>query len=300
MSKLPPLPYYKWEWQAFRASRAVQRMDYIQKGLYRELLDECWVEGCIPNDIESLADICGCPIDVMASAWQVLSKRFVEKDGFLVNEMLDSKRTEKDQERANKSLNGKQGGIKKAKNNSTLESSESTSLASAKQLPSSCHIEEKSREEKSRVEIMSSKLDDAKFLLDYLNQKTGRNYKAVKSNINYIKARLIEYTKDELICMIDHKCSQWLTDEKMNEFLRPATLFNTTKCAQYIGEIGTTGKAQKPWILSNKKIAEYGENKKLYEKNYNHWQEYRLAVFKEYGITREKYESAKEQWISKD
>ncbi len=296
MNKLPPLPYYKWEWQAFRASRAVQRMDYIQKGLYRELLDECWVEGCIPNDIESLADICGCPVDVMAIAWKVLSKRFVEKDGFLVNEMLDSKRTEKDQERANKSLNGKQGGIKKAKNNNSLELSESTSLASANQVPSTCHIEEKRREEKSKVS-MSGKPDQiSKQILIYLNQKTGRSYKPVSANLKMIEARLKEYSYEQLIEMIEQKCNQWQTDEKMTEYLRPKTLFNATNCASYVGELGAI-KIEKPWFLISAKIIEYGKNKGI-EQADKQWKPFSAEVFKTYGITKEQYQKAKVQWTN--
>ena len=133
------LPYYKWFWQDWRANRKIQRMSYIERGLYRELLDECWVEGFIPSDIEELADICGCPVEVMADAWQVLSKCFdVLEDGKLVNEKLHSLRTEKDVERLKKSENGKKGGIAKA---------------IAKQVPSNSHIEEKRREKKKREEI---------------------------------------------------------------------------------------------------------------------------------------------------
>ena len=131
------LPYYKWFWQDWRANRKIQRMSYIERGLYRELLDECWVEGSIPNDVNELADICGCPVNVMADAWQVLSSCFVFIDGFLVNEKLHSLRTEKDIERLKKAENGKKGGIAKAV---------------AKQVPSSCHIEEKRREDKRREE----------------------------------------------------------------------------------------------------------------------------------------------------
>ena len=130
------LPYYKWFWQDWRANRKIQRMSYIQRGLYRELLDECWVEGAIPNDVDELADICGCPQQVMADAWQVLSSCFVLIDGVLVNEKLHSLRTEKDVERLKKAENGKKGGIAKA---------------IGKQLPSNCHIEEKRIEDK-RIE----------------------------------------------------------------------------------------------------------------------------------------------------
>lgn len=134
------LPYYKFYWQDWRASRTVQRMDYITRGLYRSLLDECWAEGSIPTDMDQLADICDCPTEVLANAWQLLSKCFREQNGVLVNIRLDSERTELDQKRVKLALNGKKGGEAKLSKVSAEE-------ANAKQLVSNCHIEEKSREE---------------------------------------------------------------------------------------------------------------------------------------------------------
>lgn len=133
-----PLSYYKWFWQDFRANRKVQRMNYIERGLYRELLDECWADGSLPNDIPELAEICGCPDDVMENAWQVLSKCFIDRgDGRLVNDKLESLRTDTDKTRLARAESGKKGAIAKQM--------PSNSLANA----SNCHIEEKRREEKS-------------------------------------------------------------------------------------------------------------------------------------------------------
>lgn len=111
------LPYYRWYVADYRASRAVQRMDYLTRGLYRELLDECWVEGAIPDDPEKLADICGCPVDVMANAWKVLKPRFsplVGMDGYLTMTRLEVERTESDKMRTVKALAGAKGGRAKA------------------------------------------------------------------------------------------------------------------------------------------------------------------------------------------
>ncbi len=145
---LSPLPYYKWFWQDFRANRTVQRMTYIERGLYRELLDECWSEGSIPADVESLADICGCPTNVMANAWQVLGKCFALVDGRYVNEKMESVRTEKDSERVRKGAAGRKGGISKS-----LKEQANVALASNSQaVASNTHIEEKRREEKRREE----------------------------------------------------------------------------------------------------------------------------------------------------
>ena len=87
---------------------------------------------------------------------------------------------------------------------------------------------------------------DAIALLDYLNEKTGRSYRAVKANVSLITARLNESTVEECRAVIDAKVSAWQRDEKMREYLRPATLFNATKFANYVGELelSNTGSAR--------------------------------------------------------
>lgn len=140
------LPYYRWYVADYRASRAVQRMDYIVRGLYRELLDECWVEGAIPDDAEKLADICGCPVDVMANAWKVLKPRFsplVGMDSYLTMTRLEVERTESDKIRTVRALAGAKGGRaaaakaskgkqKQAKGTAVKSSSSSSSKSSSK------------------------------------------------------------------------------------------------------------------------------------------------------------------------
>ena len=37
--------------------------------------------------------------------------------------------------------------------------------------------------------------------------------------------------------VVVRKCRDWAADEKMEPYLRPATLFNATKFAQYVGEV---------------------------------------------------------------
>lgn len=117
MEHLHPLPHYKWYWEKFRLSRAVRRMDYIQRGLYRDLLDEQWENGSVSGDIEDMADLCGCPVDVMASAWQVLERCFTLADGCYKNDFLEQQRTAKDAERIKRRESGKKGGDAKAQRN---------------------------------------------------------------------------------------------------------------------------------------------------------------------------------------
>jgi uncharacterized phage protein (TIGR02220 family) len=77
-------------------------------------------------------------------------------------------------------------------------------------------------------------------VLAHLNEKTERNYKPVLANLSLIAARLKEgATPEECRRVIDAKATEWGSSEKMSKFLRPATLFNATKFAQYVGELAS-------------------------------------------------------------
>jgi uncharacterized phage protein (TIGR02220 family) len=94
--------------------------------------------------------------------------------------------------------------------------------------------EEKRREEEKH---MSACADE---VLCYLNDKAGRKYSATPANTKLIIARVREGASiDELKAVVDMKVSEWLNDPKMEQYLRPATLFNAEKFGQYSGSIGT-------------------------------------------------------------
>ena len=76
-------------------------------------------------------------------------------------------------------------------------------------------------------------------VLAFLNEKTGRHYQPVPANVDRIAARLKQgATIDDCRAVIAKKCREWARDDKMAQFLRPATLFNAEKFAQYQGELG--------------------------------------------------------------
>ena len=76
-------------------------------------------------------------------------------------------------------------------------------------------------------------------LLTFLNEKTKRSYQPVPVNIELIVARLKEgNTPEDCRAVVAKKCREWGTDHKMSQYLRPATLFNREKFAQYRGEVG--------------------------------------------------------------
>lgn len=79
-------------------------------------------------------------------------------------------------------------------------------------------------------------------VLDYLNEKAGSKFRPVDASLKLIQARFNEgATLDEIKQVIDAKTAEWKPDPKMAKFLRPGTLFNPTKYAQYAGQLGTAG-----------------------------------------------------------
>jgi len=89
-------------------------------------------------------------------------------------------------------------------------------------------------------EHLSGKPDDEpEKILAYLNVAANRGYRPVPSNIKLIRARLKEgATPAEMRAVIDLKVKQWAKDPKRAQYLRPETLFNATKFAQYVGQLG--------------------------------------------------------------
>jgi uncharacterized protein YdaU (DUF1376 family) len=129
-----PLPYYRWYWRDWRGSRQVQKMTALERGIYRELLDEQWRVGHLVNDPEWLAEAAMCTADELASVWQVLGKCFPPVEGsdgkLLANERIEAERTEVDRQRVNRTIAGQLGGKAKAKQ--VLASAKQVSYSSSR------------------------------------------------------------------------------------------------------------------------------------------------------------------------
>lgn len=102
------------------------------------------------------------------------------------------------------------------------------------------------REEKKEESLSRSSRDlmqEAREVLQFLNAKTGRNYRPVRGVLDLIAARLRGENKktavDVQTCksMIAKKCRDWLPKPEMSPYLRPKTLFGKTNFEQYIGEL---------------------------------------------------------------
>ena len=73
-------------------------------------------------------------------------------------------------------------------------------------------------------------------IIDYLNEKTGKTYTAVKTNNQLINARYEEgYTLEDFKAVIDYKTSKWKGTE-WEKYLRPSTLFSAKNFENYVNE----------------------------------------------------------------
>jgi uncharacterized phage protein (TIGR02220 family) len=81
-------------------------------------------------------------------------------------------------------------------------------------------------------------LAQARDLLQFTNEKTGRNFRPTEVNLKFIEGRLREgYSVQECRAVVARKCREWGADDKMRQYLRPATLFNREKFSQYVGDV---------------------------------------------------------------
>lgn len=118
-------------------------------------------------------------------------------------------------------------------------------------LPVTSNLEEKEKQEKEKESLNKKRPKHGKLktaaleILDFLNEKSGREYLPGDTNLNFIMMRLKESLKfkplEEAITdcrmIIVKKCREWGGDEKMYLYLRPKTLFGKTNFSQYQGEL---------------------------------------------------------------
>lgn len=90
------LPWYKWFPADWRGSRKVQRMGLAERGLYRELLDECYEKGSIPADPDEIAELMGMDLAEITPYLPVVLRCFRPDDatGRLCNPKIEDIREE--------------------------------------------------------------------------------------------------------------------------------------------------------------------------------------------------------------
>jgi uncharacterized phage protein (TIGR02220 family) len=77
-------------------------------------------------------------------------------------------------------------------------------------------------------------------ILNYLNEVTGKHFKAIKSNLKPISARFKDgYTLEEMKEVIMVKTLEWKNNEVMAVHLCPTTLFRPSNFEKYVNQVLT-------------------------------------------------------------
>ena len=104
--------------------------------------------------------------------------------------------------------------------------------------------------------------DETRHIIDYLNKRSGKKYSAKTKKTAQLIHKLLDngFTVEDFERVIDIKCKQWLNNEKMNQYLRPRTLFSE-KFEDYLNEapvrVNQTSSGQS---VADKMIEIYGQN----------------------------------------
>ena len=87
--------------------------------------------------------------------------------------------------------------------------------------------------------------EETNHIIDYLNKRTGKKYSVKTKKTAQLVHKLLDngFTVEDFERVIDIKCSQWLNNEKMNQYLRPRTLFSE-KFEDYLNEAPARTKQQ--------------------------------------------------------
>ena len=79
--------------------------------------------------------------------------------------------------------------------------------------------------------------EETRHIIDYLNKRAGKKYSVKTKKTAQLIHKLLDngFTVEDFERVIDIKCKQWLSNEKMNQYLRPRTLFSE-KFEDYLNE----------------------------------------------------------------
>lgn len=79
-------------------------------------------------------------------------------------------------------------------------------------------------------------MENARDVLAHLNRVAKKSFRDVDTNLRPIALLLKNYTKEDLIRVIDNKVGEWGDDPYWSKYLRPETLFRPSKFEGYANE----------------------------------------------------------------
>lgn len=123
--RVPEVHFYEWSVSRWRASETRALLTSAGRGIYREILDLCYVQGSIPKDHHILAVQCNCGVEELEAIWPIIARHFYQDKHDpkrLRNKFSEVRRRTFFQYVKAQKANAKKGGEAKAKHNTNLPS----------------------------------------------------------------------------------------------------------------------------------------------------------------------------------
>jgi len=94
--KLENLSYYEWSVTRWITSRAYEELDATGRGIYREMLDCCYIQGSVSSEPAILERRCACTTEELQRYWPIIEPHFYRdrQTGRLRNKHADKFREE--------------------------------------------------------------------------------------------------------------------------------------------------------------------------------------------------------------
>lgn len=128
---------YYWDVIDYRKSRKVRLMNHEARGVYRDILDEIWLHGPIPNDVDKIAVLINTPPDVVLRVWHQIHDCLVptkHDPDLFTSERIEIERKRRDDYRKQKIEAGHNGGVKSGETRrAKAQKTEDTAEAKPKQ-----------------------------------------------------------------------------------------------------------------------------------------------------------------------
>lgn len=123
-----------WSVTDWRTDELFLSLSNHEKGLYRELIDECWINGSISSSPELLCSTLREPLEVVSSIWQKISYKFIPAGrGRVTSKRLEKDRLRLEVIREKRIAAGQLGGLAKAKQTPSKQGSKTLAKPSQTQ-----------------------------------------------------------------------------------------------------------------------------------------------------------------------
>ena len=219
--------------------RDTQHLSCSEHGIFLKFLMHCWDQkGPLPKDERKLMGICNARSgDEVEAMRRVLNEFFTAMDDGHYNGRMQR---EIDRAEAISGQRSKAAMIRHANAVQMHASADHLLARGATPTPTLTPTPKttKTKIQKTFVSNSDEFGNDIQKIIEHLNKKTGKRFRASGAISSTIQARLkAGATAEECVAVIDCKAKEWLYDPEFKQYLRPKTLFSKTNFENYIGEI---------------------------------------------------------------